>query len=82
MIRLALFLKDPDHPVVKYVDLDRVLKGVLGREQSLSQAGGDAGVFGAGQAAMIIQNASRDGRTDVTCTDYGRWTQAWTEVKG
>ena len=23
-----------------------------------------------------------DGRTDVTCTDYGRWTQAWTEVKG
>jgi len=23
-----------------------------------------------------------DGRTDVECTDYGRWTQAWTEVKG
>ncbi len=23
-----------------------------------------------------------DGRTDATCTDYGRWTQAWTEVKG
>ena len=23
-----------------------------------------------------------DGRTDVTCTDYGQWTQAWTEVKG
>jgi len=23
-----------------------------------------------------------DGRTDVQCTDYGRWTQAWTEVKG
>jgi len=23
-----------------------------------------------------------DGRTDVTCTDYARWTQAWTEVKG
>jgi putative spermidine/putrescine transport system substrate-binding protein len=23
-----------------------------------------------------------DGRTDVTCTDYGDWTQAWTEVKG
>jgi putative spermidine/putrescine transport system substrate-binding protein len=23
-----------------------------------------------------------DGRTDVTCTDYGAWTQAWTEVKG
>lgn len=23
-----------------------------------------------------------DGRTDVSCTDYGRWTQAWTEVKG
>ncbi len=23
-----------------------------------------------------------DGRTDVTCTDYGEWTQAWTEVKG
>ncbi|HLN76771.1 MAG TPA: ABC transporter substrate-binding protein [Nocardioidaceae bacterium] len=23
-----------------------------------------------------------DGRTDVKCTDYGRWTQAWTEVKG
>ncbi|HET6561148.1 MAG TPA: ABC transporter substrate-binding protein [Marmoricola sp.] len=23
-----------------------------------------------------------DGRTDVACTDYGRWTQAWTEVKG
>jgi putative spermidine/putrescine transport system substrate-binding protein len=23
-----------------------------------------------------------DGRSDVTCTDYGQWTQAWTEVKG
>jgi putative spermidine/putrescine transport system substrate-binding protein len=23
-----------------------------------------------------------DGRKDVTCTDYGDWTQAWTEVKG
>jgi putative spermidine/putrescine transport system substrate-binding protein len=23
-----------------------------------------------------------DGRSDVQCTDYGRWTQAWTEVKG
>jgi putative spermidine/putrescine transport system substrate-binding protein len=23
-----------------------------------------------------------DGRTDVKCTDYSAWTQAWTEVKG
>jgi putative spermidine/putrescine transport system substrate-binding protein len=23
-----------------------------------------------------------DGRTNVTCTDYGDWTQAWTEIKG
>jgi len=23
-----------------------------------------------------------DGRTDVTCTDYSQWTQAWTEIKG
>jgi putative spermidine/putrescine transport system substrate-binding protein len=23
-----------------------------------------------------------DGRTNVKCTDYSRWTQAWTEVKG
>ncbi|WP_183094834.1 ABC transporter substrate-binding protein [Nocardioides stalactiti] len=23
-----------------------------------------------------------DGREDVKCTDYGAWTQAWTEVKG
>jgi putative spermidine/putrescine transport system substrate-binding protein len=23
-----------------------------------------------------------DGRTDVQCTDYGDWTQAWTEIKG
>ncbi len=23
-----------------------------------------------------------DGRDDVTCTDYGDWTQAWTEIKG
>ncbi len=23
-----------------------------------------------------------DGRTDATCTDYGQWTTAWTEVKG
>ncbi len=23
-----------------------------------------------------------DGRTDTQCTDYGQWTQAWTEVKG
>ena len=23
-----------------------------------------------------------DGRTDVKCTDYGEWTQAWTEIKG
>jgi putative spermidine/putrescine transport system substrate-binding protein len=23
-----------------------------------------------------------DGRTDVLCTDYGDWTQAWTDIKG
>jgi len=23
-----------------------------------------------------------DGRKDATCTDYGQWTQAWTEIKG
>ncbi|THV10101.1 extracellular solute-binding protein [Nocardioides caeni] len=23
-----------------------------------------------------------DGRTDVECTDYAQWTQAWTEIKG
>jgi len=23
-----------------------------------------------------------DGRTDVKCTDYARWTEAWTEMKG
>ena len=23
-----------------------------------------------------------DGRTDVKCTDYNAWTDAWTEVKG
>jgi putative spermidine/putrescine transport system substrate-binding protein len=23
-----------------------------------------------------------DGRTDTECTDYGDWTQAWTEIKG
>jgi putative spermidine/putrescine transport system substrate-binding protein len=23
-----------------------------------------------------------DGRTDVTCTDYSKWTRAWTEIKG
>ncbi|NUR08287.1 MAG: ABC transporter substrate-binding protein [Nocardioidaceae bacterium] len=23
-----------------------------------------------------------DGRKDVKCTDYGQWTQAWTEIKG
>lgn len=23
-----------------------------------------------------------DGRTDVACTDYSEWTQAWTEIKG
>lgn len=23
-----------------------------------------------------------DGRTDVECTDYSEWTQAWTEIKG
>lgn len=23
-----------------------------------------------------------DGRTDATCTDYAKWTQAWTEIKG
>jgi putative spermidine/putrescine transport system substrate-binding protein len=23
-----------------------------------------------------------DGRTNVTCKDYGAWTQAWTEIKG
>ena len=23
-----------------------------------------------------------DGRTDVRCTDFGEWTQAWTEIKG
>jgi putative spermidine/putrescine transport system substrate-binding protein len=23
-----------------------------------------------------------DGRTDTTCTDYGDWTTAWTEIKG
>lgn len=33
--------------------------GIAMREANLSQAGGDAAVFAAGQAAMIIQNASR-----------------------
>lgn len=23
-----------------------------------------------------------DGRTDIQCTDYAQWTQAWTEIKG
>jgi len=23
-----------------------------------------------------------DGRTNVTCADYGKWTRAWTEIKG
>ena len=23
-----------------------------------------------------------DDRTNTTCTDYGDWTQAWTEIKG
>jgi putative spermidine/putrescine transport system substrate-binding protein len=23
-----------------------------------------------------------DGRTDVKCTDYSKWTQAWTQIKG
>lgn len=23
-----------------------------------------------------------DGRTDAKCTDYGKWTQAWTQIKG
>ena len=27
-------------------------------------------------------SACLDGRTNVKCTDYQRWTQAWTEVKG
>jgi putative spermidine/putrescine transport system substrate-binding protein len=27
-------------------------------------------------------SACLDGRTDVKCTDYGDWTQAWTEIKG
>ena len=26
--------------------------------------------------------ASLDGRTDTSCTDYGQWAQAWTEIKG
>jgi multiple sugar transport system substrate-binding protein len=33
--------------------------GVAMRDANLSQAGGDAGVFASGQAAMIIQNSSR-----------------------
>jgi multiple sugar transport system substrate-binding protein len=33
--------------------------GIAMRDASLSQAGGDAAVFASGQAAMIIQNASR-----------------------
>jgi multiple sugar transport system substrate-binding protein len=33
--------------------------GIAMRDANLSQAGGDAAVFAAGQAAMIIQNASR-----------------------
>jgi putative spermidine/putrescine transport system substrate-binding protein len=23
-----------------------------------------------------------DGRKDVTCVDYSKWTQAWTQIKG
>ena len=26
--------------------------------------------------------ACLDGRTDVECTTYSDWTQAWTEIKG
>lgn len=38
---------------------DMMNSGVAMRPANLSQAGGDAGVFASGQAAMIIQNASR-----------------------
>ena len=33
-------------------------------------------------ASVGVGEQCLDGRTDVKCTDYGDWTQAWTEIKG
>ena len=41
--------------------------------------GGDPAGANASAPDLIV---CVDGRTAVKCTDYGDWTQAWTEVKG
>jgi putative spermidine/putrescine transport system substrate-binding protein len=56
----------------------------------LTEAENHCEVFHAGDAQYAEQiwywttpiEQCVDGRTEVTCTDYGDWTQAWTEVKG
>ena len=44
--------------------------GLAMRDADLSQAGGDAGVFQSGQAAMIIQNSSRVGAFNTAGMNY------------
>lgn len=44
--------------------------GIAMRDANLSQAGGDSAVFGAGQAAMIVQNASRVSQFNAAGLNY------------
>jgi multiple sugar transport system substrate-binding protein len=52
-------LSDPKSVAAVSFFADLMAKGYAMRDADLSQAGGDAGVFQSGQAAMIIQNTSR-----------------------
>lgn len=52
-------LNDPTAAEAIQFFADLLNNGYAMRDADLSQAGGDAGVFSSGQAAMIIQNSSR-----------------------
>lgn len=52
-------LNDPAAAEAIQFFADLINNGYAMRDADLSQAGGDAGVFSSGQAAMIIQNSSR-----------------------
>lgn len=49
---------------------DLLNNGYAMRDADLSQAGGDAGVFSSGQAAMIIQNSSRVSTFNAAAMNY------------
>ncbi len=63
-------LTDPAATEAVQFFADLMNNGFAMRDADLSQAGGDAGVFSSGQAAMIIQNSSRVSAFNTASLNY------------